>query len=78
MEEAGLTPVGSGEVDCPFKYPDTETAWRAISSVGPVVMAIRMAGEEQVRQAVLDSLASYRTNGDYRQENKFRYVIAAA
>ena len=40
-------------------------------------MAVRMAGEERVRQAILDSLAPYKTEGGgYRQENKFRYVIA--
>jgi hypothetical protein len=79
MEEAGLTPVGSGEVDCPFRYPDAETAWRAIGSAGPVVMTIRIAGEERVREAVLTSLAPYKTDGDgYRQENKFRYVISIA
>ncbi|GAC1348588.1 MAG: class I SAM-dependent methyltransferase [Ktedonobacteraceae bacterium] len=79
MEQAGLTPVESGEVPCPFEYPDDETAWRAIGSAGPVVRAIRFAGEAKVKQAVLDSLLPYKTNsGGYRQKNTFRYVIASA
>jgi SAM-dependent methyltransferase len=79
MSQAGLTPQESGEVACPFEYSDDETAWRAISSAGPLVMAIRHAGEEKVKEAVLASLQPYRTNsGGYRQRNMFRYVIARA
>ena len=79
MQQAGLTSRDSGEVACPFEYPDEETAWKAISSPGPVVRAVEYAGEAKVKHAVLDSLAPYRTNsGGYRQENMFRYVIATA
>jgi SAM-dependent methyltransferase len=79
MEQAGLTPTEQGEVACPFLYSDEEVAWKAISSAGPVVRAVGHAGEAKVRQAVLASLAPYRTNsGGYRQENIFRYVIATA
>jgi hypothetical protein len=42
-------------------------------------MAVRYAGEEQVKQVVLDSLAPFRTTtGGYREENTYRYVIAVA
>lgn len=79
MEQAGLQPIDSGEVDCPFEYPDAETAWRAVSSAGPVIRAIRHAGEERTKQAIIDSLAPYKTHtGGYLQENKFRFVIATA
>ncbi|GAC1429455.1 MAG: class I SAM-dependent methyltransferase [Ktedonobacteraceae bacterium] len=79
MQQAGLTPRESAEVACPFEYPDDQTAWRAISSAGPVVRAVEYAGEAKVKQAVMESLVPYRTNsGGYRQENMFRYVIAAA
>jgi hypothetical protein len=79
MQQAGLTPRESGEVACPFEYPDEETTWKAISSAGPVVRAVQYAGEAKVKQAVLDSLVPYRTNsGGYRQDNLFRYVTATA
>jgi len=79
MEQAGLQPLDSGEVDCPFEYPDAETAWRAVSSAGPVIRAIRHAGEEHTKQAIMDSLTPYKTHtGGYLQENKFRFVIATA
>jgi len=79
LEQAGLTPGESGEIASTFAWPDDETAWKAISSAANTVMAVRYVGEEKVRQTVLDSLSPFRTsNGGYREENKFRYVIATA
>lgn len=79
LEQAGLTPYASGDVSCPFEYPDDETAWKTISSSGPLVAAIRSAGEETIKQAVLSSLVPFKTpGGGYRQENLFHYVIATA
>ncbi len=77
LEQAGLTAGESGEIASTFAWPDDETAWKAISSAGPTVMAVRYAGEEKVKQVVLDSLLPFRTsNGGYREENTYRYVIA--
>ncbi len=79
MEQAGLTPQASGDVSCPFEYPDDETAWKGHSSPGPLVGAIRYAGEDNIKKALLDSLVPYKTaSGGYRQENSFRYLIATA
>lgn len=79
LEQAGLQADDSGEIASTFVWPDDDTAWKAISSAGPTVMAVRYAGEEQVRQAVLDSLVPFRTStGGYREENTYRYVIATA
>ncbi len=77
LEQAGLRADDSGEIASIFAWADSETAWKAISSAGPTVMAVRYAGEEKVKQVVLDSLAPFRTsNGGYREENTYRYVIA--
>jgi len=79
LEQAGLIAGESGEIASTFAWPDDETAWKAISSAANTVMAVRYVGEEKVRQAVLDSLAPFRTsNGGYREENKFRYVVATS
>jgi SAM-dependent methyltransferase len=79
MEQAGLTIRASGDVSCPFEYADDETAWKTISSSGPLVAAIRTAGEETIKQAVLTSLDPFKTpDGGYRQENLLHYVIATA
>jgi len=79
LQQAGLTPLSSGEVDCPFEFPNLETAVRGHMSAGPATVAIRQAGVEAVQQAIAESLAPFRTSeGGYRQHNRFRYVIAAA
>jgi SAM-dependent methyltransferase len=79
MEQAGLTVCARGDVSCPFEYPDDETAWKTISSSGPLVAAIRAAGEATIKPAVLASLVPFKTpSGGYRQENLFHYVIATA
>jgi SAM-dependent methyltransferase len=79
LEQAGLQAEDSGEIASTFEWADSETAWKAISSAGPTVMAVRNAGQEKVKQVVLDSLTPFRTNtGGYREENTFRYVIATA
>jgi SAM-dependent methyltransferase len=79
MKQAGLTIDARGDVSCPFEYPDDETAWKTISSSGPLVAAIGSAGEEAIKQTVLTSLVPFKTpDGGYRQENLFHYVIATA
>ncbi|MCL4863761.1 MAG: methyltransferase domain-containing protein [Caldilineaceae bacterium] len=79
LQQAGLAPLTSGEVDCPFEFPDLETAVCGHMSAGPAAVAIRQAGAEAVQHAIAESLASFRTSeGGYRQRNRFRYVIAAA
>ena len=79
LQQAGLTPLTSNEVDCPFEFPNLETAVRGHMSSGPAAAAIRQAGAEAVQQAIAESLAPFRQNGSgYRQRNRFRYVIAAA
>ncbi|UCH24264.1 MAG: class I SAM-dependent methyltransferase [Trueperaceae bacterium] len=79
FEEAGLTVVGSGEVDCPFRYPDFETFWRANSSAGPVQGAMRAAGVESVRSSVREAVGSFvREDGSIEiQPNVFTYVVAS-
>lgn len=77
--EAGLTPREMAEVDCPWVYPDLETALRGLLSVGPATLAIQHLGEEHVRDAVVRALAQFKLpSGGYRLENKFRYLIALA
>ncbi len=79
LAQAGLQPISSDLVQCPFVYPDAEAAWRGLSGAGPYVAAMRHCGEEAVRRTILASLAPFATlDGGYRQNNTFRYVIASA
>lgn len=77
MRDANFTMHSAGAVDCPFVYRDADVAWRGLSSAGPFIRAIAHAGEERVREAAARSLDPYQLpDGSFRQENKFRYVIA--
>jgi SAM-dependent methyltransferase len=77
LADAGLVETASGEVDCPFVFPDLATAWRGQASIGPFRRAIEIVGEEVVRRTYVDALGPFRQpDGTYRQNNVFRYVIA--
>jgi hypothetical protein len=68
--------TASGEVSCPFIYPDLATGWRGQSSIGPFRRAIEIAGEKIVRDTFENVLERYRQpDGTYRQDNVFRYII---
>jgi SAM-dependent methyltransferase len=77
VARAGLTPTDAADVDCPFVYPDLETALRGLLSAGPAVKAIQTSGEERVREAIGNVLEAFKnTAGHYRIANTFRYLIA--
>ena len=79
MERASLTPLASGEFDCTFAYEGELAAWRAISSAGSLVRAVRLLGEDNVKAAVTGAFASFtRTDGTIAHRNRFRWVIGRA
>jgi hypothetical protein len=54
-----------------------ETALRGMLSAGPAERAIRNSSLERARQTVAASIAAYRApTGEYRLNNKFRYLVA--
>lgn len=74
--QASLEPGETADVDCPWVYPDEETALRGLLSAGPAVKAMMNSGENRVRETVLSALAPFRTeNGGYSLRNKFHYLI---
>ena len=75
----GLTPGARREVLCVWAFPDEDTLLRGLKSTGFAVKAIDTAGEEQVTETVLEAVARYRTSdGGYRLENVFGYLVARA
>jgi SAM-dependent methyltransferase len=75
--DAGLTPLAVVDVQCPWIYPDLETALRGMLSAGPVERAIRASSFERVRDAVAGAITPYRrSSGGYHINNVFRYLIA--
>lgn len=77
LEKAGLEVTGGGESDCPFTFADHDTAFEAHISAGPLQKVIDIAGEEAVRTTIHDVLeADRKPDGQLRQNNVFRYVVA--
>jgi len=77
--EAGLTPVAVTDVECPWSFPSLDVALRGMLSSGPAERAIRNSSMERAREAVAGAIASYRKpSGEYRLNNKFRYLVARA
>jgi SAM-dependent methyltransferase len=78
MAEAGLMPIGGGEVDATFRFTNLESALGGLLSAGAAVAIIQRVGDEPVRQTLTEALARFRTDdGGYVLANTFRYVIAA-
>jgi SAM-dependent methyltransferase len=78
-QSAGLRPERVAEVPTPFSYPDLETAIRTQLSAGPARRAIEYAGESATREALGAAFAASRqSDGRYRQDNVFRFLIARA
>ena len=60
-----------------LEWPDADLAWRALSSVGPAVPALRHSHADAVRRDVLDAIAACRDRrGTYRFRNDHQIVIA--
>lgn len=74
-----LTSIRRQEVLCVWAFPDESEVLTALTSTGLAVRAIQEAGEERVEDAIRDAIAPYRTtDGGFRLENQFSYVIARA
>lgn len=76
LRAAGLTPTASGEVAVPYAPPDRETLLRGLLSGGNIVHVAEYAGEDVVRETILDGAARFRrADGSYLFRNEFRWVI---
>jgi SAM-dependent methyltransferase len=79
MEKAALAPQASGEFDCTFIYENEDVAWRAISSAGMLVRAMRLLGEDKVRAAINGTFEPLtRADGSIAHRNRFRWVLGRA
>jgi hypothetical protein len=76
--EAGLQVIKSGEVDCPFHFPDFETFWRGSLAAGPMQGAIRAIGQEMLKQVLCEATEAFRQEDGsiHIQPNIFKYVVA--
>jgi SAM-dependent methyltransferase len=79
LDAAGLALERVADVACEWAYPDERTAVAGLMAAGPVVAAIRHAGEEAVRGDTVAFLRPFRqADGGYRLTNVFRYAIGVS
>jgi SAM-dependent methyltransferase len=74
--QAGLEPVRAGDIDVPYEAPDQESLEAAFLN-DALFGALERLGEAETRRLIAEAAAPFRrSDGSYRFENRFRYVIA--
>jgi SAM-dependent methyltransferase len=77
LEASGFEVEARGQRVSMIEWPDAELAWRALSSIGPAVPALRHGVREDLRRDVLAAIEPCRDErGIYRFRNDHQYVIA--
>ena len=77
LERAASRSSESGRRISVIEWPDAEIAWRAVSSLGPAVPALRAGDGEAIKHDVLAALESCRDErGVYRARSEQRFVVA--
>ena len=77
LESSGFSVLERGGRISTMEWPDADTAWRAISSVGPAVPALRSNDPTLLRDAVLAALEGSRDRrGMYRTRSDHQFVVA--
>jgi SAM-dependent methyltransferase len=77
LEAAGFDVTERGGRISTLEWPDEDTAWRAMSSIGPAVPALEHVGADVLRPQVLAAMSDIRDrHGIYRFRNDHQFVIA--
>jgi SAM-dependent methyltransferase len=77
LEAAGFCVTERGARISVVEWPDADVAWRAVSSIGPSVPALRGPEADVVRREVMDALDAGRDErGIYRVRSDHQFVIA--
>ncbi|MFN0088697.1 MAG: class I SAM-dependent methyltransferase [Acidimicrobiales bacterium] len=77
LAASGFSVLERGQRISTLEWPDSEIAWRALSSIGPAVPALRHGDVSSIKQAVLAAIEPSRdAHGIYRFRNDHQYVIA--
>lgn len=76
-EDAGLSPADIFDVECPFEYPDEETAVSGLCSTGVAVKAAENSSDADVEEAYTMVARKYlQPDGSVRILAKFRCLLA--
>ena len=77
LEASGFSVLESGGRVSTMEWPDADIAWRALSSVGPAVPALRSNDSNVLHDAVLTALEPCRDpRGVYRTRSDHQFVVA--
>ena len=77
LRASGFVVSESGQRISVAEWPDAELAWRALSSTGPAVPALRHGDVDQLRKDVLAAIEPCRDDrGVFRFANDHRFVVA--
>jgi len=77
LEAAGFCVIERGARVSVVEWPDADVAWRAVSSIGPSVPALRGPEANVVRREIMDALEAARDQqGIYRVRSDHQFVIA--
>ncbi len=77
LAASGFCVLERGSRVSTIEWPDADIAWRAVSSVGPAVPALRSNDPAILRAAVLAALEPCRDpRGGYRTRSDHRFVVA--
>jgi SAM-dependent methyltransferase len=77
LEAAGFVVTERDARVSVVEWPDADVAWRAVSSIGPSVPALRGPDADVVRREIMDALEAGRDErGIYRVRNDHQLVIA--
>jgi SAM-dependent methyltransferase len=77
LAAAGFVVTERGARVSVVEWPDAEVAWRAVSSIGPSVPALRGPEADAVRREIMDALEAGRDEGGiYRVRSDHQFVIA--
>jgi SAM-dependent methyltransferase len=77
LRASGFQLVDAGGRISMIEWPDTTIAWRALSSMGPAVPALRHGDVDAVQRDVLAAIEPCRgDDGIYRFRNDHQYIVA--
>jgi hypothetical protein len=77
--KAGLQPETAFDTSWSFEFPDDDTLRQALVAPAGIAVLVGPDREEEVKDAIVEALASYRTaDSGYRLRNTFHSLIARA
>lgn len=77
LAASGFDIIERGERISTVEWSDADIAWRALSSLGPAVPALRRGDIANIKRDVIDALEACRDDrGIYRFRNDHQFVIA--